>query len=36
MIVLFKVMGKKQAPVYIVLIMTLSVFAGLLFGEFIN
>jgi uncharacterized membrane protein YraQ (UPF0718 family) len=36
MIVLFKVMGKKQAPMYIILIMTLSVFAGLLFGEFIN
>jgi uncharacterized membrane protein YraQ (UPF0718 family) len=36
MIVLFKVMGRKQAPVYIILIMTLSVFAGLLFGEFIN
>lgn len=33
MIVLFKVMGKKQAPVYILLIMTLSVVAGLLFGE---
>lgn len=33
MIVLFKVMGKKQAPVYIFLIMMLSVIAGLLFGE---
>ena len=35
MIVLFKVMGKKQAPVYIVTIMVLSVIAGWLFGEFI-
>jgi uncharacterized membrane protein YraQ (UPF0718 family) len=35
MIVLFKVMGKKQAPTYILLIMILSVIAGLLFGEFI-
>lgn len=35
MIVLFKVMGKKQAPVYILLIMTLSVIAGLLFGEYL-
>ena len=36
MIVLFKIMGGKQAPVYIVLIMALSAIAGLLFGEFIN
>jgi len=35
MIVLFKVMGKKQAPVYILLIMALSVVGGLMFGEFI-
>lgn len=33
MIVLFKVMGKRQATVYILIIMTLSIFAGLLFGE---
>jgi hypothetical protein len=36
MIVLFKVMGKKQAPVYILIIMILSVFAGLFFGEFLS
>jgi uncharacterized membrane protein YraQ (UPF0718 family) len=35
MIVLFKVMGKKQAPAYILIIMVLSVIAGWLFGEFI-
>ncbi|OGU73334.1 MAG: permease [Ignavibacteria bacterium RIFCSPLOWO2_02_FULL_55_14] len=35
MIVLFKVMGKKQAPAYILTIMVLSVFAGWLFGEVI-
>ena len=33
MIVLFKVMGKKQASVYILTIMSLSVIAGWLFGE---
>lgn len=33
MIVLFKVMGRKQASVYILTIMVLSVVAGLLFGE---
>ncbi len=33
MIVLFKVMGKKQASVYILTIMALSVIAGWLFGE---
>ncbi|MBI4535955.1 MAG: permease [Ignavibacteriae bacterium] len=33
MIVLFKVMGKKQAPAYILTIMVLSVIAGWLFGE---
>lgn len=32
-IVLFKVMGKKQAPAYIVIIVVLSVIAGWLFGE---
>jgi uncharacterized protein len=32
MIVLFKVMGKKQAPAYILTIMALSVIAGWLFG----
>ncbi len=32
MIVLFKVMGRKQASVYISIIMILSVFAGWLFG----
>ena len=36
MIVLFNVMGKKQAPVYIALIMVLSAAAGFLFGEFIS
>jgi hypothetical protein len=35
MIVLFKVMGKKQAPAYILIIMVLSVIAGWLFGEVI-
>jgi hypothetical protein len=35
MIVLFKVMGKKQAPAYIFTIIVLSVIAGWLFGEFI-
>ena len=35
MIVLFKVMGKKQAPTYILTIMALSVIAGWLFGELI-
>lgn len=35
MIVLFKVMGKKQASTYILLIMVLSVIAGWLFGELI-
>jgi len=35
MIVLFKVMGKKQASAYILTIMVLSVVAGWLFGEFI-
>ena len=35
MIVLFKVMGKKQAPVYILTIMLLSVIAGWLFGELV-
>ena len=33
MIVLFKVMGKKQAAAYILTIMILSAFAGMLFGE---
>jgi hypothetical protein len=33
MIVLFKVMGKKQASAYILTIMMLSTFAGWLFGE---
>lgn len=33
MIVLFKVMGRRQASAYIVIIMVLSVFAGWLFGE---
>jgi hypothetical protein len=33
MIVLFKVMGKKQATAYILIIMVLSVIAGWLFGE---
>jgi hypothetical protein len=33
MIVLFKVMGKKQAPAYILTIMVLSIIAGWLFGE---
>lgn len=35
MIVLFKVMGKKQALAYILLIMILSTIAGLIFGEVI-
>jgi uncharacterized membrane protein YraQ (UPF0718 family) len=35
MIVLFKVMGKKQASTYILSIVVLSVIAGWLFGEFI-
>jgi len=35
MIVLFKVMGKRQASVYILTIMLLSVIAGWLFGEVI-
>jgi uncharacterized protein len=35
MIVLFKIMGKKQASVYIITIMALSVVAGWLFGEFV-
>jgi hypothetical protein len=35
MIVLFKVMGRKQASLYIATIMVLSVFAGMLFGELI-
>jgi len=35
MIVLFKVMGKKQAPVYILTIIVLSVVAGWLFGELV-
>ena len=35
MIVLFKVMGKKQASAYILTIMVLSVIAGWLFGEMI-
>jgi hypothetical protein len=34
MIVLFKVMGTKQATAYILIIMVLSVIAGWLFGEF--
>lgn len=33
MIVLFSVMGRKQAPVYVLTIMALSVCAGWLFGE---
>jgi hypothetical protein len=33
MIVLFRVMGKKQAAAYILTIMILSAFAGMLFGE---
>ena len=33
MIVLFKVMGKKQAPAYILTIIALSGIAGWLFGE---
>jgi hypothetical protein len=33
MIVLFKVLGKKQAPAYILTIMVLSIIAGWLFGE---
>ena len=33
MIVLFKVMGRKQAIVYILTIMTLSVAAGMVFGD---
>jgi uncharacterized membrane protein YraQ (UPF0718 family) len=33
MIVLFKVMGKKQAPAYILTIVVLSVLAGWVFGE---
>jgi len=33
MIVLFRVMGKKQAAAYILTIMILSAFAGILFGE---
>jgi len=35
MIVLFKVMGKKQAPVYILTIIILSIIAGWLFGEWV-
>jgi uncharacterized membrane protein YraQ (UPF0718 family) len=35
MIVLFKVMGKRQAPAYILTIIVLSVIAGWLFGEFV-
>lgn len=35
MLVLFNVMGKKQAGVYILLIMSLSVVAGWLFGELV-
>jgi len=35
MIVLYKIMGKKQATVYIITIIVLSVAAGWLFGEFI-
>jgi hypothetical protein len=35
MIVLFKVMGKKQAPAYILTIIVLSVIAGWLFGELV-
>ncbi len=35
MIVLFKVMGKKQAPAYILTIIGFSVIAGWLFGELI-
>jgi len=35
MIVLFKVMGKKQATAYILTIMVLSVFAGWFFGEWV-
>jgi uncharacterized protein len=34
-IVLFKVMGKKQAPAYILTIIVLSVIAGWCFGEFV-
>jgi uncharacterized membrane protein YraQ (UPF0718 family) len=34
MIVLFKIMGRRQAPVYILTIIMLSVIAGWLFGEF--
>jgi uncharacterized membrane protein YraQ (UPF0718 family) len=33
MIVLFKVMGRKQAPVYILTIIVLSIIAGWLFGD---
>jgi len=33
MIVLFKIMGNKRASVYILLILTLSTIAGLIFGE---
>jgi hypothetical protein len=33
MIVLFRVMGKKQAAAYILTIIVLSAFAGMLFGE---
>jgi uncharacterized membrane protein YraQ (UPF0718 family) len=33
MIVLFNVMGKKQAPMYILIIMILSAIAGMLFGS---
>jgi uncharacterized protein len=36
MIVLFKVMGRKQAPVYILTIVVLSVFAGMFFGQFVS
>ncbi len=36
MIVLFTVMGRKQAAMYILLIMALSIIAGLLFGELIT
>lgn len=32
MIVLFNVMGKKQAPAYILVLMALSVIAGWVFG----
>jgi uncharacterized membrane protein YraQ (UPF0718 family) len=35
MIVLFKLMGTKQASIYILSIVILSAFAGLLFGAFV-